>query len=123
MLPRYMLKFVTQMPSSAERDFNRQQTSQITPINSATHTFDITHTLTRIHNSFTRIPTNLAARLKNSIMYNNLLTDASPCNRSTPSNVKGYLYMRTCDQMINMSCPYRSCYVQLNTALSTCYMC
>ena len=53
------------------------QTCQFTPIKSVTHAFDITHTLTRIHNSFTRIPPSLAARLKNSIMYTNLFTDAS----------------------------------------------
>ena len=54
------------------------QTCQLTPIKSVTHAFDVTHTLTHIHNSFTRIPQNLAARLKRSIMYTNLLTDMLP---------------------------------------------
>ena len=71
------------------------QTCQLTPFKSVTHAFDIAHTLTRIHNSFTRIPPNLAAQLKKSIMYTNLLTDASPCNRSTPCDVT----VRTCGQM------------------------
>ena len=71
------------------------QTCQLTPIKSVTHAFDITHTLTLIHNSFTRIPPNLAAGLKKSIMYTNLLTDASACNRSTPCDVT----VRTCGQM------------------------
>ena len=75
------------------------QTCQLTPIKSVTHAFDITHTLTHINNSFTRTPPNLAARLKKSIMYTNLLTDASPCNRSTPCDVTGDVYMRTCGQM------------------------
>ena len=56
----------------------KPQTCQLTPIWSVTHAFDITHTLTRIHNSFTRIPPNLASRLKKSIMYTNLLTDMLP---------------------------------------------
>ena len=54
------------------------QTCQLTPIKSVTHAFDITHTLTRIHNSITRIPPNLAVGLKKSIMYTNLLTDMLP---------------------------------------------
>ena len=56
----------------------KHQTCQLTPIKSVTHAFDITHTLTRIHNSFTRIPPNLAVGLKKSIMYTNLLTDMLP---------------------------------------------
>ena len=82
-----------------------KQTCQLTPIKSVTHAFDITHTLTRIHNSFTRIPPNLAARLKKSIVYTNLLTGASPCNRSTPCDITGDVYMRTCGQMTDMTWP------------------
>ena len=58
--------------------FTLIQTCQLTPIKSVTHAFDITHTLTRIHNSFTRIPPNLAAGLKKSLKYTNLLTDMLP---------------------------------------------
>ena len=54
------------MPELSESYFGfPTETCQLTPIRSVTHAFDITHTLTRIHNSFTRIHPNLAARLKN----------------------------------------------------------
>ena len=38
-------------------------------------------------------------------MYTILLTDASPCNRSTPCDVTDDVYMRTCGQMTDMSWP------------------
>ena len=66
---------ITQLYLVDETCILKYQTCQPTPIKSVTHAFDITHTLTHIHNSFTRIPPNLAARLKKSIMFVNLLTD------------------------------------------------